>query len=100
MRFLPLKVILVLLLAAAPAFSCECVGPPRDVRTPSELAAWHAAHADEVFEGTVSSVEPVWTLLSAHVGDVIPADLEEELPHMLVTFQVSRTFKGGQRMQV
>src|SRR5271156_2958977 len=100
MRFLPLKVILVLLLVAAPAFSCTCIIPPPDISSPGDVAAWHASHADEVFEGTVSSVELVWILSSARVGDVIPADLEEDLPRMRVTFQVLHTYKGGQQTQV
>jgi hypothetical protein len=100
MRFLPFKVLLVLLLAAAPAFSCTCMNPLSGVSSPLELATWHASHSDEVFEGTVSSVELVWILSSARVGDVIPADFEEDLPRMRVTFQVLHTFKGGQRTQV
>ena len=63
-------VILGLTLSPALVFSCTCAAPPPEVKTASELAAWTSA--DAIFEGKVESVELIWKLKEAQIGDVIP----------------------------
>jgi hypothetical protein len=78
------------------ALACSCVHPPPGpdgtvnpvVRTPEK---------DEiVFEGTVTNAQLRGSLFDAKVGDLVSADLDQDSPYMLVSFNVSRSYAGQQ----
>jgi hypothetical protein len=92
--------IFALTFSCAPTFGCKCVSPPPDVKSAQGLAQWTASHGDAIFEGTVQSVELKWHLLDAKVGDLTPADLEQDPPVMQVSFEATRTYRGAQRKNI
>ncbi len=59
-----------------------------------------------IFEGRPERFELQWNLLKAKVGELIPAEIEaakrDRWPRMVVTFQVTRLYKGTsvQKIQV
>lgn len=79
------------------AFACTCVPPPREAKTPRDIARWHAERSDAIFEGTVQSVELKWQLLQARVGSLISCDFDDDAPALQVTFNVSRSYKGASK---
>jgi hypothetical protein len=92
--------ILALTFSSAPAVACKCVSPPPDIKTARDLAQWTANRSDAIFEGRVDRVELKWGLMEAKVGAVIPTDVEEDPPVMLVSFDASRSYRGGQQKNI
>ena len=79
------------------ALACSCVPPPPPgpdrtvnpvVRTPGK---------DEiVFEGTVTNAQLKGSLFDAKPGELISADIDQDSPYMLVTFNVSGSYASQQ----
>jgi hypothetical protein len=86
----------------APVFGCSCVKVPPGVNTAQQLAERAAKGNEAIFEGKVDSIELRWKLAEASVGDVVPADFEQEPPEMDVSFEVLRSYRGveGKHVQV
>jgi hypothetical protein len=86
----------LLILAPTPVFACKCVMRPQD--TVSRQASWDASRrTGVVFEGKVESADLKWTLLTAPIGEVIPADIEVDEPGMQVSFAVLRAYSDVQQ---
>lgn len=81
-------------LMATPAFACTCVSPPPEVKTAHDLGQWYADRSEAIFEGTVKRVALNWVFRDAKVGDLVPADLDQDEPSLQVTFDISRFYKG------
>lgn len=95
MHFTPFaSIILALMLSSVSAFGCSCVVPPPGIKSARELAEWRTQGTTAIFEGQVESAELKSQLLEASVGDIVPANLEQTAPVMLVTFKVSRSYRG------
>jgi len=90
--------IAVFTLLATSAFACSCVPPPPEVKTARDLEQWK--RSDAIFEGTVKHVELDWVFRDAKVGDLVPADLDQDEPTLQVTFDTPRFYKGAERMDV
>src|SRR5712664_1472 len=82
---------LLLSISPVPAFACKCAAPLPDA-VPPRLSAEAMRRTDVVFEGKVQSVELKWKLVTAKIGEVIPADIEEGEPRTQVTFEVLRNY--------
>jgi hypothetical protein len=87
--------------AARSAFACQC-GAGVHGKSAWEVAELEAKGAAVIFERTPVKFELKWDLLSAKDGDWIPLDVfshppssVDRDPHMIVTFQVQRAYKGG-----
>jgi len=81
----------LLLLIPEPIFACKCAVPQPDAISPlSSADAQRRTHV--VFEGKVQSVDLKWKLITARVGEVIPADIEADDPGMLVSFDVLQNY--------
>jgi hypothetical protein len=76
------------------------VSPPPDVKTSRDLAQWYANRSDAVFRGKVKTIELKWVLMEAKVGGLVSADLEQDEPTLLVTFDVSTSYKGPKKTDV
>src|SRR5260370_16239921 len=101
MRFcFALSVIFWLSVIGAPVFGCTCVHSPPGVNTSQELAERAAKGKGAIFEGKVDGIELRWKLAEAHVGDVVPADFEQEPPEMEVSFEVLRSYRGAKDKRV
>ncbi len=87
-------------LSSEVAFGCSCVPPPPDVKSARELAEWRTQGGSAIFEGTVEALQMKSLLLEASAGDVVPANLEESTPVMLVSFSVSRSYRGAHQQKV
>jgi hypothetical protein len=94
------SVIFALTFSLAPAFGCSCVQPPPGNNTAIGLAQWTASRSDAIFEGRVEGVDLKGPLLEAKVGDLIPAELEQDLPVMQVSFEASRSYRGAQHKNI
>lgn len=94
------SIMFALTFSCAPAVACKCASPPPNLKTARDLAQWVADTSDAVFEGRVERAELKWAWMQAKVGDVIPADLEENPPVTLVSFDVSRSYRGAQRKDI
>ncbi len=88
-----------MVVCAQVAFACQCGIGFR------EKNAWEAAKRAEqgatvIFEGSPIKFELRWSLLTAKEGDLTPADIFSpgldyfREPNMVVTFRVSRVYKG------
>ena len=89
------QTVLALTLAPAPIFACKCVAPPPGSAEGRSL--WEATRrTDVVFEGKVESAELKWKLVNARIGEVIPADMEEDEPGMRISFEVLRSYSDTQ----
>jgi len=88
--------IFALTFSSAPAFGCSCVPPPPDIKTAQALAQWTTDRSAAIFEGSAERIELKWPLLEAKLGDLIPADAEQDPPVMQVLFEVSRSYQGTQ----
>lgn len=86
--------VLALALAQGAVLACSCVSPPPDVKTARDLAKWYASRSDAVFEGAVERIDFKWNVVDAKVGDLLPADMDQE-PALQVTFRVSRWYRGA-----
>ncbi|HLZ13530.1 MAG TPA: hypothetical protein VKP58_13165 [Candidatus Acidoferrum sp.] len=64
-------------------FACSCAPPLPEFKTPRQLAELAAGHADAIFEGTVTRAELKSGLIEAHVGDLVPSNMEHGHPHIL-----------------
>lgn len=87
-------------LSSQAAFGCSCVAPPPGIKSARELAEWRTQGVSAIFEGMVEAAEMKSPLLEASAGDVVPADLEQSTPVMLVSFSVSRSYRGVQQQHV
>lgn len=85
-----------------PVFGCSCMRLPPSANTARQLAESTSEGSEAVFEGKVDGVELRWKLAEGHVGDVVPADFEQETPKMEVSFEVLRSYQGvgGKHVQV
>jgi hypothetical protein len=92
--------IFILTLSSAPAFCCKCVSPPPDIKAAKALAQWTANSSDAIFEGRVERIDLKWALMEAKVGDVVSTDPDQDPPYMLVSFDVSRSYRGPQQQKV
>lgn len=85
------------------AYACSCTGE-RPTSDRWERAKVRAQGASLIFEGVPTRFEMRWDALSAKDGELISAD--EPSPHadtwwrMLVTFQVTRSYKGDVGPQI
>ena len=86
--------VLAVAFLTTPVFGCSCVPPPPGVKTAGEVAQWYANRSDAIFEGTVERIELKWALMEAKNGELVPADLDQEQPSLLVTFDASVFYKG------
>ncbi len=84
----------------APVFGCSCVQPPPGVNTAQQLAEWAAKGREAIFEGKVESVKLRWKFVEARIGDLVPADIEQEPPEMEVSFEVLRPYRGAEDKRV
>jgi hypothetical protein len=82
------------------AFGCSCVAPPPGYKSARELAEWRTQGLSAIFEGTVEASEMKSPLLEASAGDIVPANLEQSTPVMLVSFSVSRSYRGVRQQHV
>lgn len=73
-----------------PALACRCAVPAPGLKTPAETN-----RSTAIFEGTVESIRLQWPLIDASEGAAIDADLDDEPPILLVSFRVSRTYRGA-----
>ena len=64
------------------------------------MAQWTAQRADEIFEGKVDRADLKSPLLDASVGDIVPANIEQGEPVMLVSFTASHFYRGIQQQHV
>jgi hypothetical protein len=64
----------------SPALGCSCVQPPPGTNTAQQLAEWAANGKEAIFEGKVEAVELRWKFVEARIGDLVPADIEQEPP--------------------
>ncbi len=97
--FVLLIVIASIPMLSLPAAACSCTAPPPGVKTPCDLAAWRSKRGDAVFEARVERIPLKWSLADARIGDLVPAivdDLDDDVPHMIVSMEVSRWYRGGQ----
>jgi hypothetical protein len=92
--------IFVLAFSCVPAFGCSCAPPPPDISTAQRLAQWTAAQSEEIFEGKVENIKLKWHLLDAKVGDLTPADMEQDPPFMQISFEITRSYRGPQRKTI
>jgi hypothetical protein len=101
MRFVVTATIMSMLISAA-AFGCKCAAPPPGAETGRELAQWRAKEAGAIFVGRVARAELKSAWVEASVGDSVPANFDDALPVMLVTFDVMHSYRGveGQRVEV
>jgi len=83
-------------LSSAPAFGCKCAAPPPGLESAHQLAEWHAKGVDAIFEGRVVRAELKSAWVKASVGDSVPANLDDTVPTMLVTFEVMHSYRGAQ----
>jgi len=87
---------------ATPVFGCSCARLPPGANTARQLAKSASEGSEAIFEGKVDSVELRWKLAEGHVGDVVPADFDQEPPEMAASFEVLRSYRGveGKYVQV
>jgi hypothetical protein len=92
----------ILTIISTAAFGCKCAAPPPGVESGYQLAEWRAKGIDAIFEGRVVRAELKSAWVKASVGDSVPANLDEDVPTMLVTFDVTRSYRGveGPRVDV
>jgi hypothetical protein len=99
---IPIRLLASLVIAigvtSMPVLACKCVPPPPNISA-HDLARWHADRTDAIFEGKVESIELKWSLMDAKVGDLLPADLEEDA-EMRVSFEVARSYRGVRQKSV
>jgi hypothetical protein len=99
-----LAVLCVSIAALKGASACSC-GSGFHSKNSWENAKQEAQVSTAIFEGTPIRFDLKWRLLSAKDGELIPADMYSDptdLPSMVVTFQVQRTYKGslGSEVQI
>jgi len=82
--------------STTPAFGCKCAAPPPGVESAHQLAEWHAKGVDAIFEGRVVGAVLKSAWVKASVGDSVPANLDDDVPTMLVTFEVMHSYRGVQ----
>lgn len=89
-------------LASVWAHCCQCGGGKAYGKTPWDIAKLHATGATVIFEGTPERLDLRWAALDAKEGDLIPVYTiapdpmsAGAAPHLVVTFQVQRTYKGN-----
>jgi len=82
------------------AFGCSCVPPPPGIKNARELAEWRTHGVSTIFEGTVEAAEMKSPLLEASAGDIVPANLDQSTPVMLVRFSASRWYRGVQHQHL
>lgn len=85
---------------ATPGFACTCAAPPPEVTTARDLAHWYADRSDAIFEGTVKRLELSWVFKDAKVGDLVPADLDQDEPTLKVTLDIARFYQGVEQKDV
>jgi hypothetical protein len=98
--YLLASAIFMFTLSSASAFRCTCVSPPPDIKTAKALAQWTANKSDTIFEGRVERIELKWALMEAKVGDIVSTDPDQDPPYMLVSFDVSRSYRGAQQKKI
>lgn len=99
MRVLMLMAAFLLTSGMTVTFACECAPLPV-VTGPRDFAESQANRADAVFEGKVRGVALHWKLRDTPAGDLLLANLDDNPPTMLVTFEVSRSYRGTQPDEV
>ena len=82
------------------AFGCSCLPPPPAIKGARELAEWRTRGVSAIFEGTVEDLAIKSPLLEAPAGKFVSASLEQTTPIMLVSFRVSRWYRGGHQETV
>lgn len=92
-------ILLALGFTTTKARGCSCAAPPPNA-TAQQLADWRGQGTDVIFEGTVQSGHLDSVLLQAPTGEIVPANLEEGTPKIIVTFTENRWYKGSQRNRV
>ena len=92
--------ILAFLLSCASAFGCTCVPPPPGIKSARELSEWKSQGVTVIFEGKVEDAELKSKLLDASVGDLVPANLDQSAPVMVITFNVSHSYRGVRQLPV
>ena len=85
---------ILFLLSGTSAFACTC--SPPGTTAASDLAAWRAEHVDAIFVGRVADIKVRWKLLDAKIGELVPADLEDDNPTLAVQVNVSKAYRGNQ----
>ena len=95
-----LSVALALSVGATSVRACKCVAPPAAATNARELAEWTTRDADAIFEGRAEKAELKWPGLDAPVGGIVSANGDKDPPTILVTFSVSRTYRGLARATV
>jgi hypothetical protein len=92
------SVVCVAAIFIGPAFACKCAGSDYDFKPGWEAARHETDASTEVFEGTPEHFDVKWSVLIAKVGTWIPTETYgpnlADLPRMVVTFRVQRTYKG------
>jgi len=76
------------------------VKAPPGANTAQQLVERAEKEKEAIFEGKVESVELRWKFVEAHIGDLIPADIEQERPEMEVSFDVLRSYRGAEDKSV
>jgi hypothetical protein len=85
---------------ATPVFGCSCARLPPGENTARQFAESASEGSGAIFEGKVEGVELRWKLAEGHVGDVVPADFEQEPPELETSFEVLRSYGGVDGKQV
>ena len=86
----------VALTAAGLASACQCAPMHVYGNTRWEQAKKEESESAVIFEGTSERSDLEWDLLSARVGELIPALANtDDTPRMLVTFRVTRLYRGA-----
>jgi hypothetical protein len=85
-------------ISVGPAFACQCSATLFDFNTGWQAARLETDASTAIFEGTPEHFDVKWSVLSAKVGTWIPTESYgpnlADLPRMVVTFRVLRTYKG------
>jgi hypothetical protein len=85
--------------ATASAAACTCA-PPRPGETRRDYIQSEIAGSQFIFEGTVHDMQMKSPWFSAAVGDLVPAASGAMSPHLNVTFDVARSYRGPQQSRV
>jgi hypothetical protein len=81
----------------ATALACSCAHPPPPEPNATINPVARVPDKDEVvFEGTVTNAQLKGSLFDTKPGELFSADLDQDSPYMLVTFNVSRSYAGQQ----
>jgi hypothetical protein len=94
------SIVIGLGLPSKAVFGCSCLPPPPGITGTRELAEWRTQGISAIFEGRVEAAQMKSPLLEVTVGDIVPANLDQSTPVMLVSFNVSRRYRGARKQHV